>query len=233
MVDELKIMVGEQAYIVVIPTWTDTTSIKPLPKISNPFVREHLPSAEFVIMYSGNLGATHAIETIIEVAEHLRADSRIQLLIVGDGAKYAQVGAAIASGRTPNIKLLPLQPLKVVPYSFASADIAFVTLALGYERLSLPSKTYDMMAAGCVIVGISQAGSGLDILISKHACGMNFEPDQADSIATWISDLVHNKNHMYELKQNARRAAVEHYSEEYCSPQLTEIVLARLGKRSS
>lgn len=234
MADELESMANTKlGSMVVIPTWTDTARIKPLPKAQNPFVREHLPDAEFVVLYSGNLGATHSIETIVSVAEHLKLESRIQFLIIGDGAKYALVESAIASGRTPNIKLLPLQPAEVLPYSLASADIAFVTLASGYERLSLPSKTYDMMAAGCAIIGISQAGSGLDYLITKHDCGRNFEPDQAAVIASWIVDLYHNGDHLHRLQRNARQAAVKHYSAEHCSSKLTHEILGQLHVSST
>lgn len=221
------------AQMVVIPTWTNTTRIRPVERADNPFAREHLPKAHTVALYSGNLGVTHSIETIIDVAELLRRESRIQFLVIGDGAKYAYVEAAIASGRTPNIKLLPLQPAEVVPFSLASADIAFVTLASGYERLSLPSKTYDMMAAGCAIIGVSQSNSGLDLLLAQHACGRNFTPDQADKIASWILELVNDRDRMKDLKQAARKAAVEHFSVEQCEALLTNAVLARLVPASS
>lgn len=229
MAEELHGMVKTTLdQLVVIPTWTDTTRIKPLPRSENPFVREQLPTADIVALYSGNLGATHAIETIIEVAEHLKHEPCVQFLIIGDGAKYGQVEAAIASSRTPNIKLLPLQPAKIVPYSLASADIAFVTLAAGYERLSLPSKTYDMMAAGCAVIGVSQTGSGLDHLLSQHGCGKNFRPDKADEIASWILELAHNRTHMRELQQAARKAAVEHFSTDRCETMLSSAVRQQL-----
>lgn len=229
MADELEGMANTKLEsTVVIPTWTDTARIKPVPKAQNPFVREHLPGSEFVVLYSGNLGATHSIETILNVAEHLKLESRVQFLIIGNGAKYALVELAIASGRTPNIKLLPLQPVEVLPYSLASADIAFVTLASGYERLSLPSKTYDVMAAGCAIIGISRAGSGLDALISEHICGKHFEPDQSDKIASWIIDLYDNRDALHELQRNDRDAAVEHYSAEHCGSKLTQVILEQL-----
>lgn len=232
MAEELKGMAkGQLERLVVIPTWTDTTRIKPLAREENPFAREHLPSADIVALYSGNLGATHAIETIVDVAEHLKHELRIQFLVIGDGAKYANVEAAIESGRTPNLKLLPLQPVEVLPYSLASADIAFVTLATGYERLSLPSKTYDMMAAGCAIVGISQSGSALDLLLAQYLCGKNFEPNEAEKIASWLRDFAYNRKRLQELQHNARWTAEEHFSAERCGIKQTNEVLTQIYDR--
>jgi glycosyltransferase involved in cell wall biosynthesis len=229
MADELRQMTGGALEsLSVIPTWTDTTRIQPLPRSQNPFAQEHVAGAEIVALYSGNLGATHAIETIIAAAEHVQQESRIQFLIIGDGVKYDRVEAAIQSGRAPNIRLLPLQPAAVVPYSLASADIAFVTLAPGYERLSLPSKTYDLMAAGCAIVGISQPGSGLDRLLQEHRCGRNFGPDQPEAIARWITELAADRAQLQALQQAARKAAEVYYSAERGEIAMSETVLKRL-----
>ncbi|MCS7070975.1 MAG: glycosyltransferase, partial [Anaerolinea sp.] len=98
MADELRRMAGGAVeHICVIPTWTDTARIRPLPRSENPFARQHLRPADTVVLYSGNLGATHAIETIIAVAEYLKQESRVHFLIIGDGVKYAQVEAAMTS----------------------------------------------------------------------------------------------------------------------------------------
>ena len=225
MADELQMMAGGMLkQLVVIPTWTDTDRIKPMPRNLNPFAQAHNLSADLVVLYSGNLGVTHSIETIIEVAEKLKDEANIQLVVIGHGAKYTLVETAVASNRAPNIKLLPLQPTEILPYSFASADVAFVTIAQGYERLSLPSKTYDMMAAGCAIVGISETDSGLDRLLAKHSCGRNFSAKQPEMIAAWILELANNKHLLQEQQINARQAAVNHYSAAYCGTMLTNKV---------
>lgn len=229
MADELRIMAEEELpQLVIIPTWTDTNHIKPMPRTINPFALEHNLSAELVVLYSGNLGVTHSIETIIQVAAYLKDEPKIQFVVIGSGAKYTLVEAAVLSKHTPTLTLLPLQPVEKLPYSFASADLAFVTLAQGYERLSLPSKTYDMMAAGCAIVGISSANSGLDLLLSKHICGKNFDPQQPPLIAAWILELANNKQMLQALQNNARQAAVAHYSAGHCSGLLTREVQQKL-----
>lgn len=229
MAAELRSMVKRaDMNVMVVPNWTDTERFKPIPSEHNAFVQEYHLADKLVVTYAGNLGQTHAIETIIDVAAMLADQDSIEFLIIGDGAKRKLVEQAITMGRTPNLLLLPLLPAREFPTALASADIAFVTLSDGYERLSMPTKTYETMACGCVIIGISAEGSGIAQVIQDHACGKNFRPDEADEIASWILELAHNRTHIRELQQAARKAAVEHFSAERCGSDLSAAVVTQL-----
>ena len=48
----------------------------------------------------------------------------------------------------------------MLPLSLASADCAIVRLDEGYEGVSVPSKTYQMMAAGAAILAVEPAPDG-------------------------------------------------------------------------
>ena len=56
-------------YTAVIHNWEDVDLIKPLQKSDNPFIKEHNLENKFIVMYSGNIGATHDVETLIEAAK--------------------------------------------------------------------------------------------------------------------------------------------------------------------
>ena len=214
--------------IVVAPNWVDTDRIQPLERGSNPFVREQGLHDNLVVLYSGNLGATHAIETIIHVAEELSERADIVFLVAGDGAKRSMVQAAIDAGRVPNLRLLPRQPAAVFPQVLASAQIGIVTLARGHEELSMPSKTYDLMAAGTALLGISPPPNDLATTIERHACGVNFSPDSVAAIAAWIREMAADAEALAGLRRASRQAAEQHYSSDCVPGVLTEIVRARL-----
>ncbi|MBK6328486.1 MAG: hypothetical protein IPF56_21515 [Chloroflexi bacterium] len=80
-------------------------------------------------------------------AEALRDREEIQFVIIGEGSKRPLVVAAVEAG-LPNLRLLPYVPATELPYSLACADVGIVTLASGYEDFSVPSKTYNLLAAG-------------------------------------------------------------------------------------
>lgn len=215
------------ASIAVVPTWIDASRIVPVERATNPFAKELGIEDELVVLYSGNMGATHSIETIIAVAEHLSDDNQVVFLMLGDGAKRVLVEEAIQTGRTPNIRLLPWQPQENLPYTLSTGDIGIVTLSRGYERLSMPSKTYSIMAAGAAVLGISSAPNGLSELIETCACGSNFAPNDVSAIVDWIRTLKENRQHLHQLQTSARAAAAR-FSRDVCQPQLTQLVRQKL-----
>jgi len=214
--------------IAVVPNWVDTDRIQPLDQEDNNFVRAQGLHEGLVVLYSGNLGGTHAIETIVRVAEELSETEGIIFLVVGEGAKREMVQEAIAAGRVPNLRLLHRQSASVFPQVLASAQIGIVTLADGLEELSMPSKTYDLMAAGTAILGISKPPNDLAVTIERHRCGVNFSPDSVADIAEWLREIAADADGLDRLRRASRQAAVEHYSQAAIPLRLTELVRERL-----
>lgn len=211
--------------IQIITNWVDTEWIRPLPRTQNPFAKKHGLDDKLVVMYSGNLGATHAIETVVAVAERLKDNRGILFLIIGEGSKRQLIEATIHSERLANIRLLPRQPVEWLPYSLASADVGIVTLATGYEDLSMPSKTYNLLAAGNALLGISQAPNDLDSTIIQHNCGVNFAPTDVDGIVDWLEELAEDRVKVALYKESARQAAENCYSRHTCETMMTATVM--------
>jgi glycosyltransferase involved in cell wall biosynthesis len=209
--------------VAVLPNWVDTDRIRPTGKGENAFAGTQGLGDGLVVIYSGNLGTTHAIETIVRVAEELAGEEGILFLVVGDGAKRTLVEEAIEAGRVPNLRLLPRQPASVFPEVLASAQVGIVTLAQGYEGLSMPSKTYDLMAAGAAILGISNPPNDLAMTIERHGCGVNFSPNSGAAIAGWLRGMAADAEGLERLRRASRQAAVQHYS--------TAVVPVRLAER--
>lgn len=205
----------------VIPNWVDTEWMKPIPRSENPFAQKYRLDEQLVVMYAGNLGATHSIETIIAVSEILRNEFDIRFLIIGDGTKRQLVETAIRTKSLTNSQLLPLQPLEFVPYSLASADIGVVTLAKDYEGLSMPSKTYNLLAAGNALLGISQSPNDLSDTINLHGCGANFGPSDVPDIARWLKSLSLDRTALANYKKAARQAAEQFYGRQRCEAVMT------------
>jgi glycosyltransferase involved in cell wall biosynthesis len=229
MAARLREMSGDPALdIVVMPTWVDTDMIRPLGQEDNAFAQEQEFCGELVVLYSGNLGATHAVEAIVQVAEALADSDQVLFLIVGEGAKRSIVEAAIEAGRVPNLRLLDRQPASVFPQVLASAQIGIVSQAEGHEGLSMPSKTYDLMAAGTAILGISKPPNDLGAAIERHGCGANFAPESTAAMAAWVRAMAADAEGLERLRRASRQAAVRHYSTASIAGSLGETVRSRL-----
>jgi glycosyltransferase involved in cell wall biosynthesis len=192
---------------VVIPNWVDTSFIVPLERTANPFVQQHGLDNKLVVLYSGNLGLTHDIESIVHTAKELQGEESIKFVIIGEGSKLPVIQKYVSDHALNNVLMLPYQDRSVLPFSLTSADISVVTLSKGAESVSVPSKTYYSLAAGSALIALASRESELGVLIAEYDCGFVFDNYQATDIAAVIRKLKADRNELERLKENARKAS--------------------------
>lgn len=207
--------------IQVVYSWVDPDFIKPIAKEKNWFVKEHNLADKTTVLYSGNLGITHDIESIVEAAKELQKNPKIFFLIIGSGAKEKKIRGLIQDYQLQNIKLLPFQPSSTVPYSMTSGDIAIVTLAKGAGSLSVPSKTYYMMSAGLSVIAMAEQASEIADLVHAKEIGNVVPPDEPTQLAKIILSMVNDENQLLNYKKKCSFRFEIIYSTEckhFCKP---------------
>ncbi len=217
--------------IEVIPNWADTDQLRPIPKAENPFAAEHGQVDKVTVLYSGNMGTTHELDTIVESARMLQGEPRISFLLIGDGLGRDEVERAAAG--LGNVRLLPRQPWELLPYSLATGDIGIVTQKPGSERLSMPSKTYSLMAAGCVLLASTHGDSDLARLVRTWNLGAVCAQSDAGALADAISQLARDRDALAESRSRTRRVAVEHYSLQAVLPRLHDVLELAMSQTRS
>ena len=208
--------------VIIIPTWVDPTVIKPFKKNKNPFALKYGQVDKLTVLYSGNFGVSHDIESIFAVAEQLQKYKDIHFMMIGDGAKFHLVKEA--SRRFNNITSVPFQPEEMLPYSLSCADIAIVTLDSGYEGISMPSKTYYMMAAGAALLGISETPSDLQFVIERYKCGINVQPGDVSSFVDFVLELRENQSLITSYRNNSRQAAELVFSKKINTEKISKMI---------
>jgi glycosyltransferase involved in cell wall biosynthesis len=158
-------------------------------------------------MYSGNLGITHDIESIVYAAEKLKNNLAIKFVIIGGGAKKEKIKQMVMDLSLTNVLLLPYQDKEVLPFTLSCADIGVVTLDKGAENISVPSKIYYLLAAGSVILALSSKKSELGLLIDKYNCGKVIDDASVESITEFILHLHNNKSDLEKYKIESRKAS--------------------------
>lgn len=211
--------------IVIVPLWADTNFLKPLPKAENRFLREQGLDGKFVVMYSGNIGNTHPVEKLVDVAAALREHEDIAFIIIGEGGKKELVKKRIAETGVKNVRLLPYQPRETLPYSLAAADIGVITLEVNASQVSVPSKTYSSLAVGVPLLCLAGENSELATLVRTHGVGGIFTPDSVPAIAQWILDLKNDPARREALSRRARETSF------LFTPKNANLYPAALGKR--
>jgi len=66
----------DQSKIIVIHNWAGINNIKQIPKEQNRFLAKLKINNKFIINYSGNIGQTHNVEILIEVAFRLKTKKK-------------------------------------------------------------------------------------------------------------------------------------------------------------
>jgi len=201
LAEDMALRLGAQGIapsrIRVVHNWADGAVLAPVPRANNRFLDEHGLRDRFVVMYSGNLGVGHDLQTFVDAARQLAASHpRVVFVFVGGGARRAETEQATAS--IPNVRFLPAQPRAQLAESLSAADAHLVSLRDGFEGLLVPSKLYSIMAVGRPILYVGPASSEVARVVNTHRLGWAGQPGDAHGLADAIAALV---------TDDARRAA--------------------------
>jgi len=194
--------------IKVVPVWSNNEFFRPIAKETNPFVIEHYLQNRFTVLYSGNLGATHDAFIIPQIASKVQ-NQNILFLIIGDGDQKRDIAEEIRRLQLTNCRMLPLQPVAVIPYSFASADLAVVSLGSRASSLSLPSKTFNFMSAGLPLLCIAGEESELSRIVTKYDNGRCFNHSQVAEMAAFIDAIADNSEILSLYRTNSLKASAD------------------------
>lgn len=192
----------------VIHNWVDTTFIRPIPRQENPFLNTRQWHQKHIIMYSGNMGLTHDLESLIEAARILRNRSDLLFLFIGEGGKKQKLEGMVHQYALQHVHFLGYQTPDQFPFALAASDIGVVTLGTGGEGISVPSKTYSTMAAGSCLLVIAPQESELTRLVEHHEAGIAVEPGQPERLAAAIDTLFADTERLVKYQSAARAAAL-------------------------
>jgi len=207
-----KLDQSEWGKIRVIPNWSDEDAIRPVEKVENPFLREiGLSPSTFIVQYSGNMGLSHGMETIIEAANQLQ-DIPVRFLFIGGGGKRQRIEKMATDLRLGNVQFLPYQPKENLRYSLACSDVSLVCLEEGVEGLSVPSKYYGILASGRPVIALMADDSEVAMSVRESECGFIVPPGAPDELAGKIRFLFDHPETAREMGKKARESLERNYS---------------------
>ena len=211
------------AKITVIHNWADPTWIEPIDKKNNWFAHEQEIDREFTVLYSGNLGYCHDLDTIINTAKLLK-DRPIKFIFIGAGAKYHIGREMAAESNLNNCKFLPYQDKANLPYSLTACDLSLVSIAAGFEGVIAPSKVYGIMAASKAIAAICEPDSYLRQLITNAKCGAAFDNNDSGNLARFILALAADPQLAARMGTAGRQYMKNHFTPQIIARQYYEVL---------
>jgi glycosyltransferase involved in cell wall biosynthesis len=204
---------GIEQKIVVIPSWVDSEQIFPRLKQDNWFAREHGLVEPFTVLYSGNMGRCHDMETLFEAVVRLRK-TPIRFVFIGSGDKRKDFQQRADEMGLTNCLFLPYQPRENLPYSLTACDVSIVSISEGMEGLVAPSKLYSALASGRPIVSICPENSYLNEVFAEANCGMSVRNGDSQGLADYLYRLSQNPQLTQELGRSGREYCRKNYTSE-------------------
>lgn len=196
----------------VIPLWPDKSSLQIVNKEDNLFIKDNQLKDKFIVMYSGNLGNTHRMDVLVDVAKKI-TDEDVLFVLIGEGGKKKMIEERIKKEGVKNVRLLPYQPYEFLSHSLSAADIAVITLDTVSSHMSVPSKTFNMLSLGKPLMCIASPESELGNIVKTYGVGDVFEPEDIDAMAAFIMKLKQDKGERDKIVNNALKAS-EYFSVE-------------------
>jgi len=195
------------ARIKIIPNWSGLRNLRIVERSENSFLVEQGLVDQFVVQYSGNIGYTHNVEVLIDLAKVMGADENVFFLIVGRGERYNILKAQVENDKMHNCRILPFQPDNRLSETLSAAHLGVVILDDKTAHVSMPSKIYNLQAAGVPVLCIADKTSELARHVMRHNIGRCFDKEDLQGMTTYILELRRNPDRLKQLRQNAVAAA--------------------------
>ena len=195
--------------IELIHIWTDDCAImQDIHTTPTTFIGKGL-EGKFIVLYSGNMGRFHDLETVLEAAQKLRDHPDIRFSFIGEGAKKKLVSTTIAQLNLTNCMVDSFVPREELGALLHSANVGLATLLSGHEGLSVPSKTLGLMAAGLPVIAIMENGSEIARMCCEGNFGKVIKPGDADQLVKELLDLYTNPEKCKTMGINGRTRLLE------------------------
>ena len=189
--------------IFVAEHWASSARITPLPRPGDP--------KELVLLYSGNLGLAHDLDTILGTMRALREDTRFRFLFVGTGGRREALTAYCEANQIRSVEMRPFVARDRLSEGLATGDIGLVTQQESACGSVVPSKVYGILAAQRPLLFIGPASATPARIIRRHGCGWHFECGDVEGVTKLLQELSERRHLVTEAGERAREALLSFY----------------------
>ena len=200
------------ARVSVIPNWGDVDMITPSSKAENTLLQKLSLTDKFVVHYSGNHGRTHDLLSLIKAAKILEDEKDIHFLLIGEGSGKAEVVSHAKILGLNNIIFLPFVDRAELNTSLNASDVSVVVFKKGMAGISVPSRLYNLMAAGKPILAVADDDSEVADVIREAKLGVVVPPESPEKLAEQIRSFKSDSESRVNMAVNSRSEAITKYS---------------------
>ena len=190
-------------HIVIAEDWANSAAIRPLPRPGDP--------RELVLLYSGNLGLAHDLDTLTGAMKLLDHEGRFRFLFVGNANKRKDLLGFIEANAIQSVEFRGYVPRDQLSEGLAIGDIGVVTQHNVCSGSVVPSKVYGILASGRPVLFIGPRSAMPGLIIERFGCGWQVETGDVAGLAALLRTLADDRQQVHAAGARARQALVDHY----------------------
>ena len=187
----------------VAENWADSAIINAIP----------LPTSgdDLSILYSGNLGLAHDVDTVKAAMRELQTDGRVRFAFAGGGGQRKDLESWCVREGISIANFRPYSTRISLGESLGSGDIGLVTQRNAALGSVVPSKVYGLLAAGRPVLFIGPKASTVAHIIDRFDCGWHVECGDAPELVTLLKELAADRGRVIAAGERAQAAFLAHY----------------------
>jgi colanic acid biosynthesis glycosyl transferase WcaI len=190
--------------IVFIPNWADEDIA--------PVARAH-SGGPLIVQYSGNMGVTHPVETLLDCAELLQRESApVHFQVFGWGLRMPWFRGEVERRGLRNSSAGPRCARSELAAQLAGSDVGLVLMRRGMAGISVPCRAYNIMAAGRPLIVAAAEDAEIARTVGEHDLGWVVPPEQPEQLGDAIRDALRHRGRLEEMGERAGRTARERFT---------------------
>ncbi|HKP71096.1 MAG TPA: glycosyltransferase family 4 protein [Pyrinomonadaceae bacterium] len=203
---------GLDVPIATIPNWAELESVSPADRADNELLKELELTDKLVFLYAGNMGHPNDLTTIVDAAEMLRDVSDIHFVFLGAGVKRRWLEKRVGELELSNVTILAPRPRSEQKVFLNACDVALVSLVGKMVGVSMPSRTYNILAVGKPILALTEPGSEVSRVVEEDEVGWTVQPGDSKAFADTVLKILERRSELRLIGAAARKSALEKYS---------------------
>ena len=195
---------GGEGNVSIIENWADIEGVK---------MQFRQNEGKIELQYAGNIGRVQGLVEFLQCVK-MASNNSLHVSFYGDGAVKPDLIDYVDKNQMNNFSFWGSYKRDEQNKILNSCDLAIITLAKGMYGLGVPSKTYNILAAGKPIMFIGDVNSEVALMVKEHGIGYVFPPENQQEIKDFLAGLsLEHRPVLQEMGLKARNLAEISYSE--------------------
>lgn len=208
----------------IIENWADIEIISPETKTDNGLVQDLHIGEKIIFQFAGNLGRVQGLQELFAIIKEVR-NPLLHFMFIGEGASKKELQAYVEAHQLTNVSILDSFPRSKQQQFLNASDIGIVSLQDGMVGLGVPSKSYNILAAGKPILYIGDRSGEIGQMVEEHGVGWCFQLTDKEGLLQFFNSFSMASVAELEAKGvRARSLAVNVYSKERILDKYAQIL---------